>query len=323
MQLSNPPPLRSKFNPYTGADIDYSMTNPLRSDGSDFPCKGYQQLLTTAEGTPVVTLEGGNSYSMVVTGQAVHAGGSCQASLSVDGGETFRVLHSYIGACPAAPGDNSFAFRVPADIPSKDHALFAWSWFNNLGNREMYMNCASVNTSTGAGSEGSSGFLSRPLIFKANVGNGCETVASADVMIPNPGPEVTVNNPGAVPPLGTCDAGPGAPVSLSPGPTSRSPGPTSRSLGPTSRPLGPTSRSPGPSSNPADSIADSRYCSATRVESASNNPETNGPYSRGFTPGNDWPEGFQGGGSNQYGSTAVVIGVAYLVAYVIGVWLWV
>ncbi|KAF7547143.1 hypothetical protein G7Z17_g7940 [Cylindrodendrum hubeiense] len=293
MQLSSPPPLRSRFNPYSGSDIDYSMTSPLRSDGIDFPCKGYQQLLTTTKGTPVGTLEGGKKYSMIVTGEAVHAGGSCQASLSVDGGHTFRVLHSYIGGCPAAPGDNSFTFRVPADVPTKERALFAWTWFNNLGNREMYMNCVSINTKTGAGSEGTSGFLSRPLVFKANVGNGCTTKDSTDVMIPNPGPDVTVNNPDAVPPVGSCEAGPGAPAPGSPGPSSK----------------------PGPG-------AGSGGCSATPVKSSSDNHETSRPYSRDFTPGNDWPAGYQGVGSNLRGSTIVMIGVAHLVAFVIGVWLW-
>ncbi|KPM37132.1 hypothetical protein AK830_g9444 [Neonectria ditissima] len=285
MQLSNPPPLRSKFNPYTGTDIDYSMTNPLRADGSDFPCKGYQALLTTVEGSPVTTLEGGDTYSMTVTGQAIHAGGSCQASLSVDGGKTFRVLHTYIGGCPMAMGDNKLTFRVPADVPTKDRALLGWTWFNNLGNREMYMNCASVNTKTGR--EGNGGFLSRPTIFKANVGNGCATVESKDVMIPNPGPEVTVNNPNAVPPVGTCETGPG-------------PG------------------SPDTSAKPDESEG-SGSCPAT---SASNHRETTGPYSRGYAPGNDWPEGFKGTGSNGYTSTIAFVGVVNLLVFVIGVWLW-
>ncbi|KAK7413753.1 hypothetical protein QQX98_007396 [Neonectria punicea] len=290
MQLSNPPPLRSKFNPYMGTDIDYSMTNPLRSDGSDFPCKGYQTLLTTVEGTPVTTLEGGGTYSMIVTGQAIHAGGSCQASLSVDGGETFRVLHTYIGACPMVMGDNKLTFRVPVDVPTKDRALLGWSWFNNLGNREMYMNCASVDTKAGTGSEGKSGFLSRPTIFKANVGNGCTTVEFKDVMIPNPGPEVTVNNPNAVPPVGTCETGPGP---AEPGP-------------------------PGTTSAKPDESEDSGVCPTT---SASNHKGAAGPYSRGYTPGNDWPEGFEGVGSNRYGSTVAFVGVANLVVFIAGVWL--
>ncbi|KAM5344792.1 hypothetical protein ACJ41O_010654 [Fusarium nematophilum] len=216
MQLSNPPPLRSKFNRYTGSDIDYSMTSPLRADGFDFPCKGYHNLLQTPMGTPVAMLRGGETYIMTVTGEAFHEGGSCQASLSVDNGKTFRVLHTYIGNCPAKPGDSALSFRVPADVPFQDRALFAWSWFNKLGNREMYMNCASVTTKPGPPGGVGGGFLTRPGLFVANVGNGCKTAESRDVLIPDPGPEVTVNNPEAVPPVGKCGAG-GGPGGKAPG----------------------------------------------------------------------------------------------------------
>ncbi|KAH7165674.1 hypothetical protein EDB81DRAFT_917773 [Dactylonectria macrodidyma] len=282
MQLSDPPPLRSKFNPYTAAaDVDYSMTNPLRADGSDYPCKGYHKLLDTAQGTPVKSLEGGRSYSMIITGIAIHAGGSCQVSLSVDGGQTFRVLHSYIGGCPAVTGDNSLDFRMPDDVPPKDHALLAWSWFNTMGNREMYMNCASVNTSTGGASKEANGFLSRPLIFTANVGNGCETADSRDLMFPDPGPEVTMGHPHAVPPIGDCEAGPGALVSVAPS-SSSAPGPTSTRV---------VSSTPGDGTDPV------RCPAPTAIDSAGGSFETSEPYStKIFTPGNDWPEGFEATG---------------------------
>lgn len=207
MELTKPVPLRSKYNTYTRGDPDWSMTNPLRADGLDFPCKGYHAVLSTTQGTPVAILDGGRTYSWTITGSAIHAGGSCQVSLSVDRGKTFRVLHTYIGSCPAAMGDNTLMFRVPLDVPTYTRALFAWTWFNNLGNREMYMNCASVNLRKGAGTE-KYPFLSRPLIFKANVNNKCTTVDSRDVKIPNPGPAVTVKNAKAVAPVGQCGAAP-------------------------------------------------------------------------------------------------------------------
>ncbi|KAH7145927.1 hypothetical protein B0J13DRAFT_584895 [Dactylonectria estremocensis] len=283
MQVSDPPPLRSKFNPYTAvADVDWSMTNPLHGDGSDFPCKGYHKLLNTAQGTPVKTLEGGKSYSMIVTGIAIHAGGSCQASLSVDGGQTFRVLHSYIGGCPAVAGDNSLAFRVPSDVPSTDHALLGWSWFNTMGNREMYMNCASVNISTGVENE-ENGFLTRPLMFTANVGTGCETVDSRDLIFPDPGPDVTLGHKNAVPPIGDCGAGPEASASVAPAP-SYAPGPTSTRA---------VSSAPGEYTDPV------RCPAPTAVESAGGSSETSNAQTILFTPGNDWPEGFQGVASNR------------------------
>lgn len=203
MQMSNPPPLKSEFNPYTtDRNIDYSMTNPLRKDGSDFPCKGYHLQLSTPLGQPVIKMKGGKSYSMSFTGGA-SPGGSCQVSLSVDGGSTFYVLHSYIGNCPATSGNNTLPFRVPADVPLTERALFAWTWFNKFGDREMYMNCASVATLyTGADEIA---FFDRPRIFVANIGNGCTTAGSEDVSFPDPGPQLTIKNLAAAPPIGFCD----------------------------------------------------------------------------------------------------------------------
>lgn len=47
---------------------------------------------------------------------------------------------------------------LPANTPHCDSCIFAWSWINAIGNREMYMNCADVAISgpqgtsiTGAG----------------------------------------------------------------------------------------------------------------------------------------------------------------------------
>lgn len=204
MQMSNPPPLRSELNPYTAdREVDHSMTDPLRKDGSDFPCKGYHLQLSTSSGEPVLHMKGGGSYRMSFTGGSSQGGGSCQVSLSVDGGSAFYVLHSYIGNCPAASGNNSLSFRVPADVPFTQRALFAWTWFNKLGSRDMYMNCASVTTLHGGTDE--IPFLDRPRMFVANIGNGCATEDSEDVRFPDPGPELTIENLAAASPIGLCD----------------------------------------------------------------------------------------------------------------------
>ncbi|KAK2601773.1 hypothetical protein QQS21_004657 [Conoideocrella luteorostrata] len=192
MEMKNPPPLRSSFNPYTGDDIDYDMISPLNSDGSDFPCKGYASLLGTPKGKPVAQWSPGQTYSMTITGNTPHNGGSCQASVSYDRGSSWKVIHSYIGNCPVL-GDSSYSFTLPSDLPSGD-ILFGWSWFNNEGNREMYMNCAAI-TIKGSGrrtrrSAGDS-FSSRPAMFVANVGNGVCTYEGTDVEFPQPGPDVT------------------------------------------------------------------------------------------------------------------------------------
>lgn len=204
MEMSDPPPLRSKHNPFAGQDIDYSMTSPLSASGSDFPCKGSLSLLGTDAASPVASWEAGQSYSLSIEGGANHNGGSCQASLSYDGGETFNVIHSYVGGCPPA-GTSSYDFTIPDDAPSADDAIFAWTWFNNVGNREMYMNCAIVSIE--GSSTSTSSFSSRPEILVANVGNGCSTTEGSDVEFPNPGPSVSSEGSGTAPPSGSCGGG--------------------------------------------------------------------------------------------------------------------
>ncbi|KAK1637811.1 hypothetical protein BDP81DRAFT_460440 [Colletotrichum phormii] len=206
MAMTNPPPIKAKGNPNTlPENADFSYTTPLSSSGSDFPCKGYLHFLGTHEAAPVDTWNAGGSYSVTISGHAVHAGGSCQISVSVDGGSSFKVIRSFIGGCPSGDA-TQLAFRLPDDMPSSDQAILAWTWFNNLGNREMYMNCAVIRIAGGGGGGGhGESFNQRPEIFRANVGNGCKTVDSQDVMIPNPGPDVEVNNSDAVPPIGDCE----------------------------------------------------------------------------------------------------------------------
>ncbi len=203
MQMSWPPALRSKFNPHT-TDIDYDMTAPLHADGSDFPCKGYHSLLHTQQGAAVVSWQPGWTYNFSLAGTATHGGGSCQASLSFDAGHTWKVLHSYIGNCPLSP---TWEFILPGDTPAGS-ALFAWSWFNKFGNREMYMNCAHVtidgvsDPATAAGDY----IEQRPIMLAANVGNGCETVEGYDLAFPHPGPAVSSASGNTAGPVGHCSA---------------------------------------------------------------------------------------------------------------------
>jgi hypothetical protein len=42
MDMKSPTPFRSKFIIPNAPNTDFSMTSPLLEDGSDFPCKGYQ-----------------------------------------------------------------------------------------------------------------------------------------------------------------------------------------------------------------------------------------------------------------------------------------
>lgn len=207
MEMIFPPPFKSKANPFAGSDIDYSMTAPLEAGGSNFPCKGYQSLLGTDAGQATASFKPGETYNMTITGGANHGGGSCQASLSFDKGTTWKVIHSYIGNCPAA-GTSSFDFTIPTDTPSGE-AVFAWTWFNQIGNREMYMNCAAVDI-TGGSAKRASALSSRPEMFVANVGNGCSTKESSDLAFPDPGDEVSDDSTNTAPPVGSCASGSGS-----------------------------------------------------------------------------------------------------------------
>ncbi|KAM0276930.1 hypothetical protein ACHAQH_006261 [Verticillium albo-atrum] len=210
MEMSWPPPLRSKKNPFAGSDIDYSMTTPLSASGSDYPCKGTLGLLGTEAASPVANWQAGQTYNLTIEGGANHNGGSCQASLSFDGGKTFKVIQSYVGGCPP-PGTSTYDFTLPDDTPAADDALFAWTWFNQVGNREMYMNCAVVSTKTGGRAKRqATSFNSRPDILVANVGNGCSTTEGSDVEFPSPGSSVTTVNTKTAPPVGSCGSGGGS-----------------------------------------------------------------------------------------------------------------
>ncbi|CAG7558056.1 unnamed protein product [Fusarium equiseti] len=209
MEMTYPPPFKSKKNPYANGDIDYSMTSPLSGSGSNFPCKGYHTLFGTAAGAPTATWTAGNSYNIEIQGGADHSGGSCQASLSFDGGSKWIVIQSWIGNCPISPL-STFKFTLPIDTPA-GNALFAWSWFNRIGNREMYMNCATIKVKGKSGTP-KTPLSKRPAMFVANVGRGCSTREGVDLMFPNPGPDVSVGSSNTGPPVGQCPAGSGVAV---------------------------------------------------------------------------------------------------------------
>lgn len=169
---------------------------PLAADGSDFPCKNVAYDWSSG----VNVIQKGQASDLKFTGSAVHGGGSCQLSLTTDlnptKDSTWKVIKSFEGGCPAAgvsgnagdnanaPGPTDYTFEIPEDVPAGNYT-FSWSWFNKIGNREMYQNCAPIQA---VGSGGSESFLSSlPDMFVANVGNGCQTRENDDTAFPNPG----------------------------------------------------------------------------------------------------------------------------------------
>ncbi|KAL1956536.1 hypothetical protein VTO42DRAFT_7100 [Malbranchea cinnamomea] len=152
-----------------------------RPIGSNFPCKGYHDDRPLE---PVVTYRAGETANLTLVGSATHNGGSCQISLSYDRGKTFKVIQSMIGGCPLK---SEYDFPIPVSAPNGP-AILAWSWYNLIGNREMYMNCAPVAIE--GGRNRSAEFNNLPDLFVANVGNGCKTVENKHTVFPNPGDNV-------------------------------------------------------------------------------------------------------------------------------------
>jgi len=166
-------------------------TSPLDRSGSNFPCK------KTSAGFIVNTTQDatvGQPFQLSFAGSANHNGGSCQLSLSKDdasalsSSSSFKVIYSIMGGCPGVSGvENSYQIKVPAEVPNGKYTM-AWTWFNNIGNREMYMNCALLAVSGSKAS--SSDFRSLPDMAIYNIqgkDNGCKTIETKDVQFPNPG----------------------------------------------------------------------------------------------------------------------------------------
>ena len=206
-------------------------SSPLDASGSNFPCKA-----TSNSGGTVTNMNIGSSYQLSFKGSAVHGGGSCQVSLTTDNPATtnskWSVIHSIEGGCPARnaagnEGDNAqqtdsdkYNYTIPQGISPGAYTL-AWTWFNKIGNREMYMNCASVKIAGGSSkrdialnetdeynvSELSDGSLSQratptfPDMFKANIPTSdCETQDSMDLQFPDPGQSVEKDGSGQLAP---------------------------------------------------------------------------------------------------------------------------
>jgi hypothetical protein len=181
MDMSNPKPFQN---------IDNS---PLLESGSNFPCKigpGGSYVVDTMNEWTV-----GSDVILNITGTATHGGGSCQVSVTKDKEPTpqsvWKVIHSIEGGCPTSEHKNGgalrlFPFTVPPELP-EGQLTMAWTWFNNIGGREMYMSCAPIKVSGGSGD----GFDSLPDMAVANIGDACKTEENFDYTFANPGKYVT------------------------------------------------------------------------------------------------------------------------------------
>ncbi|GAA5949902.1 hypothetical protein JCM3765_007732 [Sporobolomyces pararoseus] len=248
VELLFPPPINSKYDPQTiEANIDYSMTSPLNQDGSNFPCKGYNTAEAYKTLKPVATLKAGQDFEIeFAPGGAVHGGGSCQFSISYDQGKTFAVIYSVEGGCPL---QSNYSVPIPKGLPAAKSATFSWTWFNKVGNREMYQNCAIVDI-TG----GSSSSFTGPELYRANTfeDGTCTTVEGVEPVFPNPGPAVefggSTTKSSKVTQLDNCQLKQDGEVTISPSGSSNSPSTPSSSSSAATSPSSSSKSSPAPSS---------------------------------------------------------------------------
>lgn len=184
--------------------------NPLDPSGSNYPC-----FVTSGSVGEPPLYEPGSQQTIGLQGSAVHGGGSCQISITYDNPPTrnsvFKVIKSIHGRCPGGsdtgnlPADPTntlpgLSYNLPSHLPS-GNAVLAWTWFNKIGNREMYMRCAPIKI--GGSNTDRSQYNGLPEIFKANIGNGCSTIEGTNVEFPNPG-AVVESNAATGKPVGDC-----------------------------------------------------------------------------------------------------------------------
>jgi len=263
MMMANPVPYgKSTLN-----------NSPLDASGSDFPCK-QRTGVYDAEGASN-TMALGSSQPLSFIGSATHGGGSCQISITYDENptksSTFKVIHSIEGGCPikgvagnngdsaSAVDPDTYSFTIPSTLPTGT-ATLAWTWFNKIGNREMYMNCAPV-TITGASSKRSedddlmtrnitqlverdtAAFNALPDMFVANIGNGCGTVDSTDLAFPAPGDSVEKDGISTATPVAPTGSSCGSTVAGAAATTGSGSGATSAASAATSAPVAASSAS--------------------------------------------------------------------------------
>ncbi|KAL2811246.1 hypothetical protein BJX63DRAFT_285418 [Aspergillus granulosus] len=184
-------------------NIQSFSNSPLLADGSDFPCRASSYSVVT-ENEMVI----GEPQELAFVGTAVHGGGSCQVSITSDRAPTkdtkWSVIKSIEGGCVADTTGNldgssstfanpyTFSFTIPDDVEPGQYTM-AYTWFNRIGAREMYMDCAPITVKAGSNAKRSENATlttrsldNYPDMFVANI-NGCMTSEGVDIRYPCPG----------------------------------------------------------------------------------------------------------------------------------------
>ncbi|OAR00993.1 hypothetical protein LLEC1_05351 [Akanthomyces lecanii] len=247
------------------------QNGPLAPNGMDFPCK-LRTGVYDAQGASNVYAQG-SKQQLEFQGTAVHGGGSCQVSITTDLEPTkssvWKVIKSIEGGCPAKDqagnmGDSAAAkvpytyeYTIPKELAAGNYTL-AWTWFNKVGNREMYMNCAPLSVT---GNGGSQSFMNGlPDMFTANIDpQGCQIPADTDVLFPDPGNDVDkfggkTSSALKAPPATCVKAGTGAAPSTSAAGSGSAPEPT---VSAAPSPSVPTNGASAPGSNAPGAVTPS------------------------------------------------------------------
>lgn len=200
---------------------EYGPTNPLATDGSDYPCKVPHGDAFKIQST-ATKINIGEEQTVSFSGTAVHGGGSCQFALTEGHAPTpdsvWKVIQSIEGGCPKAnvtgnledgQSPDTYTFTIPDDFDAGDYT-WAWTWVNKIsGSPEFYMNCSPI---TVVGASGSTKRVKErrngqrratrtyPDLFLANIGeasNGCDTseASYSQIAIAYPHPGDSVSHP--------------------------------------------------------------------------------------------------------------------------------
>ena len=232
--------------PIFGEVSNAPLVNVAENPGHapNYPCKATSP--SYYDWSKSTSIGQGESYSVQFKGQAVHGGGSCQFSLSKDKQPTakseFKVIHSIQGGCPMrneagnagndanAIDPDEYAFTMNPKIEPGEYT-FAWTWFNKMGNREMYMNCAPIRVTASSGGSTSSAdpktkrgvdyqeWDQLPNMMVANnaAAPGCETnQLDWSIMYPDPGSDVEFNSDTFIYPNNYCEAPALKPMQIAP-----------------------------------------------------------------------------------------------------------
>lgn len=280
-------------HPYNLDTPPLAQVGPL-TEQFPWPCQGMHGI------EEVTTVTAGTTQLVRFWGSAVHGGGSCQFSIAY--GDTppsepteWHTVYSMIGGCPAEAVGNipttetdphgrengpqcgndsgtecTRQFNIPIPKQMKNgNAIFAWTWFNKIGNREMYMVCAPIKIVGGTDDEAFVDNL--PPIFRANIAGQC-TTGNGVLGFPDPGvygvvnDEVTPDSNGGcevgVEPVFQDPAGGGASQPASPSETPSTPSPTTPGSIETPS-AAPSSVNPPASSMPGSTLITSPIASPT------------------------------------------------------------